>query len=105
LFDFNKATLRSESHPTLDNVASIMNEYPTARFLIEGHTDSRGRDEYNLNLSNERAGSVMSYLTGKGISASRLESKGFGETMPVASNKTNAGRQENRRVQLSLLDE
>jgi outer membrane protein OmpA-like peptidoglycan-associated protein len=105
LFDFNKSTLRSESHPTLDNVADIMNEYPTARFLIEGHTDSRGPSEYNLNLSNERAGAVISYLAGKGIAANRLESKGFGETMPVASNKTNAGRQENRRVQLSLLDE
>jgi len=80
-----------------------MNEYPKTRFLIEGHTDDRGRDAYNLNLSNERAASVRNYLTGKGISSSRLESQGFGEARPIASNKTAAGRQENRRVELSIL--
>lgn len=80
-------------------------EYPTTRFLIEGHTDDRGRDAYNLNLSDQRAASVRSYLTGKGIPASRLESKGFGEARPVASNKTAAGRQENRRVELSILEQ
>ncbi len=104
LFDYDKASIRQESYDTLDNIAGIMNEYPNSRFLVEGHTDSRGRDAYNLDLSNRRAASVMTYLTGKGISSSRLESKGFGETMPVASNNTAAGRQENRRVQLSLLD-
>ena len=103
LFDNAKASIRTESYATLDNVANIMKEYPRSRFLIEGHTDSRGRDEYNLNLSNERAASVLNYLTGKGVSASRLESKGFGEAQPVASNDTAAGRQENRRVQLSIL--
>lgn len=105
LFDYNKATLRSESFATLDNIASIMQEYPTARFLIEGHTDDRGRDEYNLNLSDQRAASVKSYLTGKGIPTSRLESKGFGESRPVASNKTEDGRQQNRRVELSILEQ
>jgi len=103
LFDYNKATIRTESYATLDNVARIMGEYPTSRFLIEGHTDSRGRDAYNMDLSNQRAASVLNYLTGKGIASSRLESRGFGETKPVASNNTAAGRQENRRVQLSLL--
>ncbi len=105
LFDNNAATIRAESNATLDNVAKIMNEYPTTRFLIEGHTDDRGRDAYNLNLSNERAASVRSYLTGKGIAASRLESKGIGEARPIASNKTAAGRQENRRVELSILEQ
>jgi len=57
-----------------------MKEYPKTRFLIEGHTDDRGRDAYNLNLSNERAASVKNYLTSHGIDASRLESKGFGES-------------------------
>ena len=104
LFDYNAATVRAESYTTLDNVAKIMDEYPTTRFLIEGHTDDRGRDAYNLNLSDQRAASVRSYLTGKGIAASRLESKGFGEARPVASNKTAAGRQENRRVELSIID-
>lgn len=103
LFDYNKASIRTESNATLDNVAKIMNEYPKTRFLIEGHTDDRGRDAYNLNLSDERAASVRNYLTGKGIAASRLESKGIGEARPIASNKTAAGRQENRRVELSIL--
>ena len=103
LFDNAKATIRTESYATLDNVAKIMNEYPKTRFLIEGHTDSRGRDAYNLNLSNERAASVRDYLTSHGIDASRLESKGFGETQPIASNDTAAGRQENRRVELSII--
>jgi len=80
-----------------------MQEYPRSRFLIEGHTDSRGRDAYNQKLSDERAASVLNYLIGKGISSSRLQSKGFGETQPIASNDTAAGRQENRRVQLSIL--
>lgn len=105
LFDYNKASIRTESYATLDKVASVMMEYPTTRFLIEGHTDDRGRDAYNLDLSDQRAASVRSYLTGKGIPASRLESKGFGEARPVASNKTAAGRQENRRVELSILEQ
>jgi len=103
LFDNAKASIRAESYSTLDNVASIMQEYPRSRFLIEGHTDSRGRDAYNQKLSDERAASVLNYLIGKGISSSRLQSKGFGETQPIASNDTAAGRQENRRVQLSIL--
>jgi len=103
LFDNAKASIRTESYPTLDNVASIMQEYPRSRFLIEGHTDSRGRDAYNQKLSDERAASVLNYLISKGISSSRLESKGFGESQPIASNDTAAGRQENRRVQLSIL--
>lgn len=105
LFDYNKASIRTESYATLDNVAAIMNEYTNTSFLIEGHTDSRGRDAYNLNLSNERAASVRAYLIGKGISSDRLKSQGFGETRPVASNNTAAGRQENRRVELSILDQ
>ena len=105
LFDYSKATLRSESFAALDNVASIMKQYPTTRFLIEGHTDSRGRDSYNKSLSDQRAASVRLYLEGKGIPAARLESKGFGEEKPVASNDTAAGRQENRRVNLSILEQ
>ncbi len=105
LFDYNKASIRSESFDTLDNIASIMNEYPNTRFLIEGHTDSRGSDSYNLDLSDRRAASVREYFLGKGVQASRLESKGFGETRPVATNNTAAGRQENRRVELSILEQ
>ena len=82
-----------------------MKEYTNTVFLIEGHTDDRGRDAYNLNLSDQRAASVLSYLTQRGISSSRLQSKGFGEARPVASNKTAAGRQENRRVELSIISQ
>ena len=105
LFDYNKASVRAESLSTLDRVASVMMEYPTTRFLIEGHTDDRGRDSYNKNLSDQRAASVRTYLTEKGIPAARLESKGFGEERPIASNKTAAGRQENRRVELSIIEQ
>jgi outer membrane protein OmpA-like peptidoglycan-associated protein len=105
LFDYNKASIRTESYPTLDNVANIMKEYTNTIFLIEGHTDDRGRDAYNLNLSDQRAASVRNYLTQRGISSSRLQSKGFGESRPVASNKTAAGRQQNRRVELSIISQ
>ncbi|MGB1450658.1 MAG: OmpA family protein [Marinirhabdus sp.] len=80
-----------------------MNEYPNTRFHIEGHTDSVGGDAYNLKLSKERAASVMAYLTTVGgLPADRLTSEGYGESRPVASNKTKAGRQQNRRVEISL---
>ncbi len=105
LFDYNKATIRTESFATLNNVANIMKEYTNTVFLIEGHTDDRGRDSYNLNLSDQRAASVRSYLTNRGISSSRLQSKGFGEARPVASNGTAAGRQQNRRVELSIISQ
>jgi outer membrane protein OmpA-like peptidoglycan-associated protein len=80
-----------------------MMEYPNTRFLIEGHTDSQGSDAYNLKLSDERAASVKNYLIEKGLPASRLSSEGFGETKPVANNATAAGRQQNRRVEISLI--
>ncbi|MDP5044241.1 MAG: OmpA family protein [Leeuwenhoekiella sp.] len=104
LFDLNKATIRKESLETLNTVAGTMMEYPNTRFLIEGHTDSQGSDAYNLKLSDERAASVKNYLIEKGLPASRLSSEGFGETKPVANNATAAGRQQNRRVEISLID-
>ena len=105
LFDLNKATIRPESQETLNQVAETMKEYSNTRFLIEGHTDSTGSDKYNMELSDKRAASVREYLTSQGIPADRLSSQGFGETRPVASNATAAGRQKNRRVELSLIEE
>ena len=105
LFDYSKASIRSESYGTLNNVANIMKEYTNTSFLIEGHTDSRGRDSYNLSLSDKRAASVRSYLVGKGISSDRLRSQGFGEAKPIATNNTEAGRQANRRVELSIISQ
>lgn len=103
LFDYNETSVRSDSYDTLDRVVSIMNQYPTTSFLIEAHTDSKGRDVYNLSLSKQRATSVKSYLIGKGVPSFRLQSKGFGETQPIASNKSDKGRQANRRVELSII--
>lgn len=102
LFDLNKSTIRQESFPTLQSIADIMKEYTNAQFHIEGHTDSQGSEAYNETLSRERAGSVKSYLVTKGIDASRLSSEGYGELRPIATNKTAAGRQLNRRVAIIL---
>ncbi len=102
LFDTNKATIRQESYSAIQSMIDIMNEYKTANFLIEGHTDSSGRDSYNLELSKKRAAAVKNYLSSRGVDGSRLMSQGYGETRPKASNTTAAGRQENRRVEISL---
>jgi outer membrane protein OmpA-like peptidoglycan-associated protein len=99
-FDFNKATLKPEGKAKLDEAAGIMNKYPDLKVSVEGHTDSIGSDAYNMKLSERRAESAVSYLTSKGIAASRLSAKGFGKTRPVADNKTDAGRAKNRRVEL-----
>jgi len=81
---------------------NIMKEYPAASFVIEGHTDSQGRETTNQKLSESRASSVKDYLTTIGMSGSRLSSVGYGELRPISSNKTRKGRQENRRVEISL---
>ena len=102
LFDLGKATIRKESYAVLQNIADIMKEYPNAKFEIEGHTDSQGSDELNQRLSNDRAASVRDYLTTIGMDGSRLTSVGYGESKPIATNATKAGRQQNRRVEISL---
>ncbi len=102
LFDYDKATIRKESYAALQSIADIMKEYPNAKFLIEGHTDSRGSDAYNMKLSKERAASVHDYLVNIGMDDDRLRSEGFGEERPIATNNTAAGRQQNRRVEISL---
>lgn len=71
---------------------------------IEGHTDTRGKDDYNMELSDRRARSVMKYLVENGVEASRLTAQGFGEDKPIASNKTNRGRAKNRRVEFIIID-
>ena len=101
-FDNNKTTLKSSSFKNLDKLIDILNEYPEAFVEVQGHTDDRGDDAANMTLSQGRAESVMEYLKGKGIDESRLTAKGYGETMPVATNKTKRGRNENRRVDFKL---
>ncbi len=104
-FDFDKATLRPESEYELQRLLKILNEFPTMRVRIGGHTDNRGSDEYNQKLSENRAKAVVDYLIKHGINAARLEAKGYGEMQPIATNDTDAGRQENRRTELEILED
>lgn len=101
-FAFASTKLLSKSYAALNEVVKILNDNTSLKLKINGHTDYIGSDEYNLNLSNGRAGSVKAYLVGKGIDANRLESEGFGESAPVADNNTAAGRQMNRRVEMKV---
>jgi len=90
------------SFPLLNEVAQALTDNPTIHVRIEGHTDSRGSDKFNLKLSKGRAKSVMTYLINKGISTDRMESEGYGESQPIADNRTAAGRAENRRVEFFI---
>lgn len=102
LFDFDKATLRSASEQNLTNLAVILNKYPDTNVLLEGHTDAKGSDDYNLNLSRSRAQSVSSFLSGRQVSAARFTITGYGEAQPIATNDTEEGRQQNRRVEVAI---
>lgn len=103
-FDFDKATLRPSGKAKLDKDAEMLNTYPDINVEIAGHTDSIGPAKYNMGLSLRRAATVKKYLESKGIAASRMTTKGFGETKPIASNKTAAGRAANRRVEILILN-
>ncbi len=94
--------LLSKSFKGLNEVVKILSENTSLKLKIDGHTDSQGADAYNMKLSDGRAASVRSYLISKGIDASRLESEGFGESAPVADNKTATGREKNRRVEIKV---
>lgn len=100
LFDTAEAQLKPGADATIEQLAQFMNEYPDRRLLIEGHTDSRGDDAYNQTLSKQRADAVRTALQSAGISSERLKAEGLGEAYPVASNDTQAGRQQNRRVNI-----
>jgi OOP family OmpA-OmpF porin len=104
LFDIGKATIRRESFTALDNIVEIMKKYPNAKFHVEGHTDNTGSRALNERLSKDRAASVKDYITSKGIQANRLSSEGYAFDKPIAPNTTAAGRQQNRRVEISLKD-
>jgi outer membrane protein OmpA-like peptidoglycan-associated protein len=102
LFDFDSYVLRAEARENLSNLAASLNRYPDSEVLIVGHTDSRGEDAYNQRLSENRAGSARDYLNRQGVDATRIRAVGMGETEPVASNDTDVGRQENRRVEVAI---
>ena len=101
-FETGKANIKAESFPKLDEIVSIINEYPDYNLRIGGHTDNVGTDASNLTLSQARMDAVKSYLVSKNVSDSRLEAQGFGESKPLASNKTAVGRAKNRRVEMEL---
>jgi outer membrane protein OmpA-like peptidoglycan-associated protein/tetratricopeptide (TPR) repeat protein len=102
-FDFNKFDLKPESQVELDKVVQLLNENPTVKIQIEGHTDNIGNAADNLKLSTNRAKAVVMYLASKGINPTRLTAKGFGATKPVAENKTEEGRAQNRRTELKVV--
>jgi len=101
-FEFGKATLKQESYPELNRLIKLLTDNPTINIEIAGHTDNVGSDTDNLELSKNRAASVVEYLTKNGIKSNRLTSQGFGETKPVATNDTEEGRQLNRRVEFMV---
>jgi outer membrane protein OmpA-like peptidoglycan-associated protein/tetratricopeptide (TPR) repeat protein len=101
-FDVNKYDLKPESQVELDKLVQLLNDNPTLKVEISGHTDNVGTPADNLVLSNNRAKSVVNYLVSKGIAANRLSYKGYGETKPVADNKTEEGRALNRRTEMKV---
>jgi OOP family OmpA-OmpF porin len=103
-FEFDSAKLTAESRNILDSVAESLTRFAEARVEVAGHTDSKGSETYNLELSQKRADAVRDYLIGKGVNEARLASKGYGEAKPTADNSTDEGRAENRRVELRKLD-
>lgn len=102
LFDVDKAVLKPASRTNLTNLAVILNKYPDTNILLEGHTDSDGSDEHNLQLSEMRANSVANYLAGQQVMESRFTTMGYGESQPVADNTTSEGKAWNRRVEVAI---
>lgn len=105
LFDTNKSQLKAGGIRSLEKLAAFFNEYPERKALIEGFTDSTGNEDYNQQLSEQRANAVRTALVEMGIGAERLSTRGYGENFPVAGNDTTAGRQMNRRVEIVLSDD
>lgn len=101
-FGFDSSELTSPARSALNDVSSVLREYPETRINIAGHTDSTGSADYNQALSERRAGSVGNYLAQNGVDRSRLSMRGYGLTQPVASNDTESGRAQNRRVEITL---
>lgn len=105
LFNSGKSSFKDETIPVLEAMNAIFKEYPHAKFILEGHTDSDGSNALNQTLSENRAAAVKTWLVEHGIAADRLRSVGFGETKPIASNKTAKGKAQNRRVEVKLIKE
>ncbi|MEE9143723.1 MAG: OmpA family protein [Candidatus Binatia bacterium] len=102
LFDFDKTAIKPDGTKILDRLVKFLNDNSNKKVGLEGHADWTGPENYNQGLSERRAASVSNYLVRKGIDASRITSKGFGETKPIADNKTRKGRAKNRRVEVKI---
>jgi OOP family OmpA-OmpF porin len=102
LFDFDKTAVKPDGTKILDRLIAFLKENSDKKVELEGHTDSVGTDQYNQNLSERRAASVKEYLTKRGVDTSRITTKGFGESKPIADNKTAEDRAKNRRVEIKV---
>jgi len=102
LFDFDKSAIKPEAAQILDRLVAFMNENPSSKVSLSGHTDSIGTEAYNLKLSDRRWMSVRDYVVKEGVDSSRVSGQGFGESKPIASNATAEGRAKNRRVEIKV---
>lgn len=102
-FEFNKSTLTTTAKQNLDKLVPVFKEYADTNIKIYGYTDSKGSESYNLNLSSQRAAAVKSYLSGKGLTSGRFDVVGMGEVEPIATNDTDTGRSQNRRVEFAIV--
>lgn len=103
LFSTNSAVLNPGGYSEIDRVAGVLTRYPETRISVEGHTDSQGADAYNQKLSEDRALAVKNALVNRGVDPARIQVVGYGETRPIATNDTEAGRQLNRRVDIIIV--
>jgi len=102
LFGFDESNLSADAKTNLDKLVKVLNAYPDTDIEVQGHTDSKGSERYNQTLSEQRAGTVSGYLSGKGIASNRLNIRGFGENNPKYSNDTTEGQTQNRRVEFLI---
>lgn len=102
LFGFDSSQLTESSKKNIEDLAKVLNKYDDTEILIEGHTDNKGADEYNQKLSEERAASVVEQLTARNVANKRFTIVGHGEAMPIATNETDDGRKQNRRVEVAI---
>jgi outer membrane protein OmpA-like peptidoglycan-associated protein len=103
MFDTNSSVLKPGAYSELDRVCQVLNKYPQCRIRIEGHTDSQGSEDYNMNLSQQRAESVKNALVQRNVDPARLQAVGMGKGQPIASNDNEGGRQLNRRVTMKII--